>query len=173
MSAAASEIAATAEPLVNEENPWPGLLPFTEDMKAFYHGRDVEAADLLGSIRRSNSTIFYGKSGLGKTSMLRARIFPQLRAQEYHPIYLKPDYAARNGTPLSHLRSRLAAEFKAAGIDTLPPKGRESLWEYFHAKDREFWRGGFEPVKLVLVFDQFEELFTLGHSSEAARRAGE
>jgi hypothetical protein len=173
MNTVASVSPSATEPVVNQENPWPGLLPFTEDMKAFYHGRDVEAAELLGSIRRANATIFYGKSGLGKTSLLRARIFPQLREQEFHPIYLKPDYAARNGTPLSQLRSRLAAEFKAAGIDTPPPKGKESLWDYFHAKDREFWRKGFEPVKLVLVFDQFEELFTLGRSSEAARRGGE
>jgi YD repeat-containing protein len=39
------------------------------------------------------------------------------------------------------------------------------LWEYFHRSDVDFWDSQNRLVTLVLVFDQFEERFTLGRQS--------
>src|SRR5262249_16056147 len=38
----------------------------------------------------------------------------------------------------------------------------ETLWEYFHQKDADFWDAKNRPVVPLLAFDQFEERFTLG-----------
>jgi len=46
---------AVSSPLpstVDHENPWPGLSTFTEEQRAFFHGRDEEARELT---RRSNA----------------------------------------------------------------------------------------------------------------------
>ena len=49
-----------------------------------------------------------------------------------------------------------------AGVDARPPAEAESLWEYFHSSDVDFWDSENRLITLVLVFDQFEERFTLG-----------
>ena len=36
---------------LDTENPWPGLMPFTEATQAFFHGRDAEAAELFRRVR--------------------------------------------------------------------------------------------------------------------------
>src|SRR5262249_34311636 len=43
---------------------------------------------------------------------------------------------------------------------------RETLWEYFHRT--VFWDKRNNPVTPVIVFDQFEEIFTLGRNHPAA-----
>ena len=47
----------------------------------------------------------------------------------------------------------------------------ESLWAYFHRASAGFWNLRRRPLLPVLVFDQFEEVFTLGQESEASRSA--
>ena len=69
-------IGAMAAAQLDGENPWPGLESFKEDASAFFHGRDREAESLLGHVLDAPVTVLYGKSGLGKTSLLRASLFP-------------------------------------------------------------------------------------------------
>ena len=59
-------------------------------------------------------------------------------------------------------RSSRGGALSAASIDARPPAETESLWEYFHRSDVDFWDSQSRLVTLVLVFDQFEERFTLG-----------
>ena len=40
-----NDMAADLSRSLDAENPWPGLMPFTEATQAFFHGRDTEAAD--------------------------------------------------------------------------------------------------------------------------------
>jgi hypothetical protein len=53
----------------------------------------------------------------------------------------------------------------AAEIDTRPPAEAESLWEYFHSSEVDFWDSQNRLVTLVLVFDQFAVLRGAGGSS--------
>jgi hypothetical protein len=71
------------------ENPWPGLESFEEEACAFFFGRDREAASLLDHVRDAPVTVLYGRSGLGKTSLLRAGLFPLLREQNFLPVYVR------------------------------------------------------------------------------------
>ena len=74
--------AATATTQLDGENPWPGLESFEENARAFFFGRDREAASLLSHVLDAPVTVLYGRSGLGKTSLLRAGLFPLLREQQ-------------------------------------------------------------------------------------------
>ena len=38
-------------------------------------------------------TVLYGLSGLGKTSLLRAGLFPKLREKDVFPIYIRLDFS--------------------------------------------------------------------------------
>ena len=59
------------------------------------------------------------------------------------------------------------AALRTSGIDVRPPGEQEALWEYFHRSDVDFWDAQNRIVTLVLVFDQFEERFTLGRQDAA------
>ena len=78
-------------PLLDAEHPWPGLFPYGEDAHAFFNGRERETIDLLRLVRRDALTLLYGQSGLGKSSLLRAGLFPivgvDLRAYGQFGLY--------------------------------------------------------------------------------------
>ena len=66
---------------VDAQNPWPGLVAFTEELSEFFHGREEEADELTGARGKKNLTVLFGQSGLGKSSLLQAGLFPRLRAE--------------------------------------------------------------------------------------------
>jgi WD40 repeat protein len=150
---------------LDKENPWPGLDYFDERSSALFHGRDSEISELLRRVAASPVTALFGKSGLGKTSLLRAGVFPRLRAANFLPVYVRFDVAASGQTLIRQIQGRLLAELKAAAADFPAPDENESLWEYLHRADLELWSAHNHRLTPVLVFDQFEELFTLGASN--------
>ena len=60
-------------------SPWIGLAPYTEAMHDAFFGRARERRDLLALIDRARLSVLYGISGLGKSSLLQAGVFPVLR----------------------------------------------------------------------------------------------
>jgi putative ribosome biogenesis GTPase RsgA len=68
---------ATTARQLDSENPWPGLESFQENAHDFFFGRDREAESLLNHVRDASVTVLYGRSGLGKTSLLRVGLFPR------------------------------------------------------------------------------------------------
>jgi len=60
---------------LSPDHPWPGLESFDEACNAFFFGMQAETAALFRLVRRETLTLFYGRSGLGKTSLLQAGLF--------------------------------------------------------------------------------------------------
>jgi WD40 repeat protein len=161
-----------AEPL-GRDNPWPGLTTFAETDRDFFFGREEEAAELLRLLRRDLVTVLYGLSGLGKSSLLCAAVFPPLRTENGLPIHLRIDHDETSAHPVEQVLAAIRREAEKAGVEA-PGGGVETLWEYFHRADAVFWSPKHDIVTPVLVFDQFEELFTLGTSTpERAARTSE
>jgi hypothetical protein len=50
-------------------------------------------------------------------------------------------------------------------IEAPSHNANETLWEYFHRKDSEFWDARNRMTVPLLCFDQFEEIFTLGREN--------
>ncbi|HUL11607.1 MAG TPA: WD40 repeat domain-containing protein [Methylococcaceae bacterium] len=154
---------------LNPENPWPGLDSFGEGDSEYFHGRDNETAELLRLVRRESLTVLFGRSGLGKTSLLNAGLFPALRKEGFVPVYIRLDFSS-GGPPLrSQVIDSLLTECRNRRIEAPLPTDSETLWEYFHRVDSEFWNERNRPVTPVLAFDQFEEAFTLGQEDEYTR----
>ena len=63
----------------------------------------------------------------------------------------------------------LANLVSAAGPAARRVALRETLWEYLHHTDAQFWSSRQRLLKPVLVFDQFEEIFTSGQENEERR----
>ncbi len=150
---------------VDAQHPWPGLLPFTEEGSAFFRGRETETSELYHSVKRAALTILYGKSGLGKTSLLQAGLFPRLREEDYLPIYLRLDHSPDSPPPAAQAKSLIVDALKQQQVTSPAMRDGMTLWEFFHRRETAFWKEDFLPVTPVLVFDQFEEIFTIGRTS--------
>ena len=152
-----------AAPLTQAQNPWPGLFWYTEEQAHLFFGRQAEIEELLRLIQRDTLTILFGRSGLGKTSLLRAGVFPRLRQAGCFPVVLRLDYSPQTASPVEQVKALTEAAARASGIDIESAQNTpqpETLWEYFHRV--RFWGPRNDRLTPVLVFDQFEEIFTVG-----------
>ncbi len=157
--------------IVDRENPWLGLASFTEDSRAYFHGREAEVNELARRVQRKLLTVLFGQSGSGKTSLLRAGVVPQLRAEGFCPVYVRIDYSREAADPGAQVRQALARAVEGKGRWTASPdpESEESLWELFHVRGRSL-RDATEKLLLpLLIFDQFEEVFTLAQSDGEGR----
>src|SRR5277367_5027249 len=165
---AAADAAATT---VDERNPWLGLASFTEETRAYFFGRNEEVAELARRVQRKLLTVLFGQSGLGKTSILRAGLVPRLRSQGYCPIYVRIDYGKDSPEPAEQIKeaiSRAARHFGEWTQSGVAVEG-ESLWEYLHHRDDVLRDETGKTLIPLLIFEQFEEIFTLAQSDDFGR----
>ncbi len=156
---------------IDESNPWLGLASYTEETRGFFYGRDEEVAELARRVQRKLLTVLFGQSGLGKTSVLRAGLVPRLRAQGYCPIYVRIDYGHDSPEPAEQIKQAISRTARYAGQWTqagVAAEG-ESLWEYLHHRDDVLRDEAGTTLIPLLIFDQFEEIFTLAQSDEFGR----
>ena len=59
---------------------YPGLNYFTTEQKDQFFGRDAEKEDLLALVQTEKIVTLFGKSGYGKSSLIRAGLIPILPA---------------------------------------------------------------------------------------------
>jgi hypothetical protein len=158
-------------PTIDGQNPWPGLCAFDEHSEQFFAGRDAERAELWRLVSQAPLTVLFGKSGLGKTSLLLAGLFPRLRQQSVLPIYVRLDVRDRSAPLIRQAALALEAEITKQRIDATTPVVGESLWQHLHRHDAQWWSSKNQPLTPLFVFDQFEEAFTLGATnSEGVER---
>ena len=135
---------------------YPGIRPFRTDEQALFFGRDADIERLYRLIDLEQLVILYGKSGYGKSSLLSAGIFPRLQQagkRRFWEIRLGPHKPGESQSPADN--ARMAVQHGATG-PVLVPDGMAgpSLWQAL--KNAQAAGGG----SFLLVFDQFEELFT-------------
>lgn len=145
---------------LNAQNPWPGLATYDETASSFFYGREEETQELLRLIRLSPLTVLYGKSGLGKSSLLQAGLFPKLRQEHFLPVYIRLNKANVETMPFLEQAAYWFQEaLKAATADCPDFTTGENLWCYLHRRDLEIWSTDNQLLTPVFVFDQFEEVF--------------
>jgi hypothetical protein len=147
---------------LDPDNPWPGLDAFEEAARDYFHGREAEAEELLRRVGEAPLTVLFGKSGLGKTSLLKAGLFPRLRTRHFLPVYTRLDIRAEAPPLVQQMRDSLRASLQQELVDGPAFGPDETLWEYLHHGELELWSRKNQLLTPVLVLDQFEEIFTLG-----------
>ena len=171
---------------VGDRLPYRGLDPFGEVDQEFFFGRDDALNEVMHRMAttRSGIVVVSGASGIGKTSLLRAGVLPRLRrnglpgnagAKNWPCLLFTPGVA-----PLDELAAQMAV---LSGISV--QEARRPL----EANPQLFGRLARQAVlaqvrryadlashdlrdrqRLVLIIDQFEQLFTLCRD-EGERRA--
>lgn len=148
------------------DNPWKGLNFYVEG--EILYGRNREIESLSQYIINNTQTVLYGKSGIGKSSILNAGIFPVARACGLFPVGIRLDHQCDTGY-MEQIRTAVTA----AGVtvnEVVPviDKDRETIWEYLHRNTFSGKDG--KEVQLLLVLDQFEEIFTLQQDEKVKTR---
>lgn len=153
-------------------NPWHGLQSYQEG--DILYGRNSDIRELAQQVLSSECTLLFGKSGIGKSSILNAGVIPAARRNGYVPVLIRlshngsdNDYGKQIKNAVKRvLVSRGAGKFSESDcVKEIYPQinqNHETLYEYFHR--HEFYAeedGKLTRVKLLILFDQFEEIFTL------------
>jgi len=135
---------------------YPGATPFKTEQANIFFGRDQDTDDLYRIIRHEPLVVLYGKSGFGKSSLINAGIIPLCGKEKiYAPVVVRFGSWSENvdATPLSIVKSAIITTKGQTLLNKLIPDD-ESLWRF--SKNRQLI-GGDKPL---LLFDQFEELFS-------------
>ena len=150
---------------------YPGAPPFGDNEldRRLFTGRHIESETVLHSILSSSLFVLYAQSGLGKTSLLNAGVSAELRARGHWPVSVRLNDTTTS--PTTAIRERvIEAARNDPAIDVMIDDAigdDPTLWDLLSGI--EIWRGNVLQ-HLVLIFDQFEELFTLEWPDEVRRR---
>jgi WD40 repeat protein/DNA-binding SARP family transcriptional activator len=133
-------------------NPYKGLRAFLESDTDDFFGRERLIERLTSRMRESRFLAVVGPSGSGKSSVVRAGLVPALRPELEQVITISP-----GAYPLEELEAALLR------IAVNPPP---SLLPQLEEDERGLLRAvkrvlADDRSELLLVVDQFEELFTL------------
>jgi WD40 repeat protein/DNA-binding winged helix-turn-helix (wHTH) protein/ABC-type dipeptide/oligopeptide/nickel transport system ATPase component len=160
----------------NRHSPFRALQAFEPEDAWLFFGRGSETADLLARLANFRALAVVGNSGCGKSSLVRAGLIPALQAgrfsyrgspvNSWRTVVFRPsatpfDYLAE-ALPkqlASHLSLREQAEFIADCREKLPAGG-DSLRNAISAL-ADASTDNFEQQHILMVADQFEEIFTL------------
>jgi WD40 repeat protein len=156
------------------ENPFPGLRPFEECDNLHYFGRDAHIEELLDRLGRRRFIAVVGTSGSGKSSLVRAGLLPALRGglmagagSRWRIAVMRP-----GSSPVANLAQALDASevFGSDGDAALRiglarvvlERGELGLIELIGQS------GVRDDESVLIVVDQFEELFRFEHDPDEA-----
>src|SRR5271170_1882070 len=169
---------AIDESALSAERPFPGLRPFFFADRDYFFGRESQIYALYRLVEHGRFIAVIGSSGSGKSSLVLAGLYRLLAEESEDPG--GPHWVYRDmrpgASPLSRLAKTLArlcetdsAEESAKRRDRIEYRLRQSG---FSLQDALAEAGGLGGGSLILVVDQFEELFRFGLAGLGQRRAG-
>ena len=146
-------------------NPFKGLAAFHESDADDFFGRGAVTRTLVDAIGASRFVGVVGPSGIGKSSVVRAGLIPALRrgavagSEGWVITDMLP--GTRPFLELGRALERVAVEFPATARERFADQQVDALQDLERVLP--------DGAELLLVIDQFEELFTM--ADEATARA--
>ncbi len=145
--------------VVDETCPYQGLLPFNKEQARFFFGRDKVIQQLIKKLSQANFVPIIGASGSGKSSVVRAGLIPALEKNGWRVL----EIILPGVEPLAELKRAFTKLFERTEIreisTLIDTQGLCSVISRLSDSER-----------LLLVVDQFEEIFTLGCKEEDRQR---
>ncbi|MGI9623872.1 MAG: protein kinase domain-containing protein, partial [Acidimicrobiales bacterium] len=139
-------------------NPYKGLAAFDEADAADFFGRDELVRELQQHLNQSRFVAVVGPSGSGKSSVVRAGLSNRLRVDGSYVLTIIPGQNPIHALTEALLSITPEAEAAVLGDELRFVEGGLGV-----AAGRSLPDGSAE---LVLVVDQFEELFTVSDANE-------
>lgn len=159
------EIITKTVTVSSEVCPYKGLeyFDYTNDDPKYFFGREKFTDQLLNQVRTSQFLALVGASGSGKSSVLRAGLLHQIQqgkrisqSNEWRICITRPESEPMDNLALAFLNNHQTDEERTINLanylDLLNNKGAKGLQTIIKASS---------APKVILVIDQFEEVFTL------------
>src|SRR6202048_4060887 len=155
--------------------PYRGLLHFREEDAPFFFGREAAVDKLTTAVQSQPFVAVVGASGSGKSSVVRAGLVPRLRSDRrtaWETVILVPTdqplkALARAIVPL--LVPTMGEVDRLAEATKLAEHFRSGTISLYDIVERILEKQS-GTDRVLIVVDQFEELYTLTSDEEARRR---
>lgn len=163
----------------SQRNPFPGLRAFTDDESRIYFGRESQVDELLRRLRKHRFLAVVGSSGSGKSSLVRAGLIPALQGGQMNEAgsLWKIALFRPIDDPIGNL-ARALNDDRVFGSGEESERSLEiSLTEMVlrtaasGLSDVAAENGMANNVNLLIVVDQFEELFRFRNRQKAQHNA--
>lgn len=147
----------------NIPNPYVGPQPFEQKDRDRFFGRERESNELLSLVIANRMSLLYAQSGAGKTSLLNAKLIPMLEERQFEvfPITrvrgLIPDSIPPEEVPNPFVYNALISW--AEEQDDIEALANQTIAGYLNHRPHGTDSDGL-PAPRIIIFDQFEELFT-------------
>jgi len=143
--------------LIKIMQPYKGLQPYTKEDKDNFFGREAEKRILIDNMLTHKLTFLFAASGVGKSSLLRAAVLPELMQPgrvDREPLDVVY-YTNWVDDPLVALKHFIVQDLRAKGQLTAEYEldVNLSLPAFFHICT------AFTSEPLVIILDQFDEFF--------------
>ncbi|MFV1962166.1 MAG: BTAD domain-containing putative transcriptional regulator, partial [Acidimicrobiia bacterium] len=145
-------------------NPYKGLSAFGELDAADFHGRDAEIEEIVATLADHSLVAVVGPSGIGKSSVVRAGMIPALRSGA---IPGSDHWLITDMLPGAYPYEELASALMRVATE-MPSDLEDDLRHDARGLARSVKRYIPEGRTVLLIVDQFEELFTLASEDERA-----
>jgi tetratricopeptide (TPR) repeat protein len=163
---------------LSNERPFPGLRPFGFADRGFFFGRERQAFALYRLVENGRFIAVIGGSGSGKSSLVLAGLQALLAdetADSGGPTWAFLDMRP-GGAPITRLASALSKVSAKDSPDETARRRDRIEWTLrqssFSFESALAEAGGLDGRSLILVVDQFEELFRFGLAGLGYRRGG-
>lgn len=146
---------------MGKKHRYPGSKPFTESERDLFFGRDEDIDRLVQLLTVEKLLVLYGKSGLGKSSIINAGIVPRFESSgDFDVIQIRFGSYQKDSHTTTPLNSTLRIIRRNQQTNCFLRKIRRdnhSIWQSLKSIQINSYN---QDKGFVLVFDQFEELFT-------------
>jgi len=167
-------------------NPYIGPRAFERNETDYFFGRDEEIEILAGQVMVRRASLLFAQSGAGKSSLLRAGLLPNLTRREtvgrgrrkrtYQKMTVLPILTVGRGIP-DQIKPEIENFYSFSALLSLLPQADPNqlagmslsagLAHHFAAEEAAL--AALNAEAILLIIDQFEEIFT-HHPDQGAQR---
>ena len=144
-------------------NPFPGLRPFTPDESELFFGREAPGNEVFKKLLKNRFITVIGASGSGKSSLIYCGVLPKFEKDEngkssnWKIVTLRPGNDPFNNLSEALYKNYFSSEkdsLRKTDISDILTQGSYGLTGAVSMLQKN------QNEKLLLVIDQFEELFS-------------
>ena len=142
-------------------NPYKELQSYTESDEEYFFGRTQEIEELLARIYKHNIVGLFGESGTGKTSLVNAGLIPNFKNDGIITISVRC-----LDEPIKRIRDALFKTLKENEISSQAIEELAAIHTFPHLIMELKSFVDRDARSLIIVVDQFEEIFTRAGEAE-------
>jgi energy-coupling factor transporter ATP-binding protein EcfA2 len=157
-------------------NPFPGLRAFKDTESHLFFGREEHIEDVLSKLENNHFVAVVGTSGTGKSSLIKAGVLPAIAAGKASSQSEKWEVVSMNpgSSPVQNLADAICQKSSLSASTDLEAF-KKRLIELMSTNTLGLVQA-MRPVlaentKLLILIDQFEEVFRFANEDEAEAKA--